>query len=438
MTLLVITGKGGETTPDTARRDVARAQQLARRIDDLVVLEADETWWTPVRARRAEMSGGPEPVEPDADARRSSLAPALQQMAERDAETVVLLLDADLEVVKRIHPVTQRLGLPLLWWREEPPTEAIVADVRSCVAGLLTSWSVRDAVPSWLWSVGAGIDLRDIELIETFPTRPPLRLLVWATTGADPHGVLRTVALARGLNADVHLTIAMSGDVAHEARHLIEAEARNLALTRSVDIAMVDGPRPFARMLAHAHALVDVEGPGDTLALEPLVAMAHGRPVLSARPQLAKLLEAAPLPLRFSAGDERQLAERMKSLAAAWSEELDTTGQLLRDAARDEHSVVHWAEAVDSIVGFVRRHAKMADQPTPWEPPPASSASVTNGSGGSTASTQPAEPDRPEETLDRDGNSDGGGEAAGEASSADITDAGSRRRRRRAQRRGER
>ena len=121
-------------------------------------------------------------------------------------------------------------------------------------------------------------------------------------------------------------------------------------------------------MLAQAHVLVDVEGPDDALTLEPLLAMAHGRPVLSSRERFATLLETSPLPLRFAPGDGRQLADRMKSLAAAWSDELDGAGQTLRDAVRQEHSVAHWAEAVASIVGFVRTQHRSAGAPIAPEP----------------------------------------------------------------------
>ena len=94
--------QGGETAPDTANRDVARAQQLARRIDDLVVLEADETWWTPVRAHQADIAWRPEPIDSDPDARRSSLALVMRETAERESGAVVLLLDADPQLVKQL------------------------------------------------------------------------------------------------------------------------------------------------------------------------------------------------------------------------------------------------------------------------------------------------------------------------------------------------
>jgi hypothetical protein len=436
MTLLLITGKGGETAPDTANRDVARAQELARRIDDLVVLEADETWWTPVRARQAEISWRPEPIDWEAGARRSSLALVLRETAERESGAVVLLLDADLELVKQIHPVAQRLDLPLLWWHEEPPSEAVVAEVRQYVAGLLTSWSDHAAVPGWLWSVGAGIDLQVAEPIERFPVRPPLRLLVWAPTrSADLKGVLQTLALARGLNANAHLTIALiDGITAHAQRLVIEAQIRNLALTQSVDIAVVEGPRDFPRMLTKGHALVDVEGPGGALGLEALLAMAHGRPVVSSRKEFAELLDIAPLPLRFAPGDKGQFADRIKSLAAAWGEELDSAGQMLRNAVRQEHSVVHWAEAVDSIVGFVRLQSGAANEAGAREPSSASVAFSENGSAAPTPSLERPGPDGRQEALDGEGSA----EVPTETSSDDVTLHSSRWRRRRSPRSGNR
>lgn len=396
MTLLLITGKGGEDAPATANRDVARAQQLARHIGDLVVLEADETWWNP-SGGQAEISWRPSPVDSDPDGRRSSLALVLKETARREPGTVVLLLDADLEMVKRIHAVTERLDLPLLWWHEAPPSEAVVAEAGAHVAGVLTSWTDEDAVPGRLWGIGAGIDL-GVPLIETFPARPPLRLLAWAPTGnPDLNRVLQTFALARGLSADVHLTIALTDSGAPNGqRHLIEAQIRNLALIRSADIAVVDGPGRFPGMLAQAHALVDVQGPDDPLALDALLAMAHGRPVLSSREQLATVLEAAPLPLRFAPGDERQLADRMKSLAAAWSEELDRAGQLLRNAVRQEHSVAHWAEAVASIVGFVRTQRQQANEPVACASDAEAVAVATNGSSAPSVSPQAPEPQAPE------------------------------------------
>ncbi|MDQ1430614.1 MAG: hypothetical protein QOF40_1216 [Actinomycetota bacterium] len=436
MTLLLITGKGGETAPDTANRDVARAQQLARHIDDLVVLEADETWWNPVGARMAEISWRSEPVDWDPDVRRSSLARVLRETAKREPGTVVLLLDADLDLVKRIHPLAQKLDLPLLWWHEEPPSEAVVTEVRHHVAGLLTSWTDHAAVPGWLWSVGAGIDLQAVPLIETFPARPPLRLLAWALTGRpDLNGLLQTFAFARGLNADAHLTIALTDSgLPNGQRHLIEAQIRNLALTRSAHITVVDGPGGFPGMLAQAHALVDVQGPDDALTLAALLAMAHGRPVLSSREQFAKLLETAPLPLRFAPGDERQLADRIRSVAAAWSEELDTAGQRLRDAARQEHSVAHWADGVASIVGFVRTQRQAANEPAAWEPSAELAAFTGNGSSAPPPSSEQPEPDAPNDALN-------GGDRAEESSddsSEEATVGRSRWRRRRSRRSGNR
>jgi hypothetical protein len=434
MTLLLITGKGGETAPDTAHRDVARAQQLARHVDDLVVLEADETWWTPFGARKTEISSRPGPVDLDPDVRRSSLALVLRETARREPGTVVLLLDADLDQVKRIHPVSQRLGLPLLWWREEPPSGAVVAQVSQSIAGVLTSWTDDAAVPGWLWSVGAGIDLRAVPVIETFPTRPPLRLLAWAPTGErDLHGVLQALAFARGLTADVHLTIALTDPGApNGARHEIEARIRNLALTRSAHIAVVDGPGSFPGFLAQAHALVDLEGPDHALTLETLLAMAHGRPVLSSRKQFAKLLETAPLPLRFAPGDERQLADRMKSLAAAWGEELDSVGQALRNAVRQEHSVIHWAQAVASIVGFVRSGRHGANEPVASEP----GAEVVAFTGNSSSAPSPPS-EQPEPDASKDApNGEGGAEIPSDNSSGDATVGASRRRRRRVRRSG--
>ncbi len=444
MTLLLITGKGGEDAPDTANRDVARAQQLARHVGDLVVLEADKTWWNPGGGPQAEISWRPAPVDSDADARRSSLAAVLKETAQRKPETVVLLLDADLEMVKRIHAVTERLDLPLLWWHEAPPSEAVVAEVGAYVAGVLTSCADEAAVPGWLWGIGAGIDL-GVPLIETFPARPPLRLLAWAPTGKpDLNRVLQTFALARGLSADVHLTIALTDSGAPNGqRHLIEAQIRNLALIRSADIAVVDGPGSFPEMLAQAHALVDLEGPDDPLALDVLLAMAHGRPVLSSREQFAKVLDPAPLPLRFAPGDERQLADRMKTLAAAWSEELDSAGQMLRSAVRQEHSVAHWAEAVASIVGFVRAQRQPTSEPVACEVTAEPIAVATNGSSAPPAASAPsASSPAPEQAAPEPAALDGalGGEVSAEAvsetGSEDAAVGTSRPRRRRFRRSG--
>jgi hypothetical protein len=453
MTLLLITGKGGAAAPDTANRDVARAQELARRIDDLVVLEADETWWTPDRARppEAEVSWRPEPIGSETDARRSSLSRVLKVTAEREPGAVVLLLNADPELVKRIHPVAERLELRLLWWHEEPPSEPVVAGVRGHVAGLLTSWTDCAAAPGWLWSVGAGIDLQLVQPFETFPVRPPLRLLVWAPPGsADLYHVLQTFALARGLSTDAHLTIALTDpDTRTAQRHLLEAQIRNLALTQSVDLAVVDEPGTFPRMLSKAHALVDVGGPGDAGSLEAVLAMAYGRLVLSSRAQFAELLGAAPLPLRFDAGDERQLADRMKSLAAAWVEELDRAAQTLRDAVEQEHSVVLWAETVMSIVGFVRRGSPVSNEPIARERTAENGSVRANGSSAhAPSSEQPVHeqpvreqpvpdepvPDEPEDAREREGNADG----PSDTSPGEVAVGGSRWRRRRAPRSGNR
>jgi hypothetical protein len=350
MTVLVVTGRAGKSAADTARRDAARAQELAQHIDDLVVLDADETGLTPVGARDGEVSW-----------RRDQLAYHLDV---RRPGSVVLLLDVDLDQVKLLHPLARKLDVPLLWWHEDPLSDPVVGAVRQSIAGLLTMWDGRARIPGWLWSVGAGIDLQVVQAIESFPARPPLRLLAWVTGSPDLSGTLRALAFARALNADAHLTVALTDPGSSGGqRHQIEAQIRNLALTQSADVAVVDGPERFRGMLAEAHALVDVEGPDDGLGLAALLAMAHARPVLSSREQFRTLLETAPLPLWFAAGDERQLAESMKSLAAGWSEELDSIGQALRTAVRQEHSVGHWAEAVASIVGVVSAQRQTRSEP---------------------------------------------------------------------------
>jgi hypothetical protein len=364
MTLLVITGRGGDTAPDTANSDIERARALARRVDDLVVLEADETWWSPTGARGVTVSSKPVGSDP-ADARRSSLGIVLADAAQREPGAIVLLLDADIDRVKRIHPLTQRLDVPLLWWHEEPPSPRLVAEVGQSVAGLITTWTNHAAVPAWLWSAGAGIDVEALPLIETMPDRPPLQLLAWEPSGEpELSTLLQALAYARGLAVDVHLTIALveSGATGGQRRQ-IDARIRDLALSRSARVVIVDGRSSLQRMLTEAHALVDVEGPDGVPPLEVLLAMAHARPVLSSREQLATLLDAAPLALKFAPGDAQQLADGMKSLAAAWSDELVSVGQTLRDAVRQEHSVTHWAEAVASIVGFVRTQRRIASEP---------------------------------------------------------------------------
>ena len=370
MSLLVITGRGGDTAPDTANRDVARTRALARHVEHLGVLEADETWWTPIGARNPTIAPEPGSSEPSLDPRRSSLGVALANAAAREPGTVLLLLGAHLRQVKQIQPLAQRLGLRLLWWHEELPPSGIVAELSGTIAGLLTMWPSRQARPGWLWNVGAGIDFQAVPAIETLPARPPLRILAWAPSReSELNTLLHALAYVRGLTVDVHLTVAITkAGVADGQRHQIEAHVRNLALTRSANVAIVDGPENFGPMLAAAHALVDVEGPEGTLPLAALLAMAHGRPVLSSRDELASLLEATPLPLRFTMGDERQLADGMKSLAAGWSDELADAGQTLRDAVRQEHSVGAWAEAVASIVGFVRTPSQVAREPDASEP----------------------------------------------------------------------
>jgi hypothetical protein len=389
MTLLVVTGRGGKAASETANRNVARARALARHVDDLVVLEADESWSTPVGTGKAETSWRTEPVELHLDVRQPG--------------TVVLLLDADLDQVKRIHPLARKVDLPVLWWHEEPPSEAVVAEVSHSIAGLLTTWTDHPAVPGWLWSVGAGIDLDAVPLIETFPARPPLRLLAWAPTGQpDMSGVLQALAFARGLTADVHLTIALTDSgPANGPRHQIEAQIRNLALTRSAHIALIGGPGSFPRMLAQAHALVDVEG-ADDAPNQALLAMAHGRPVLSWRKQFAELLDTAPLPLWSAPGDERQLGGTMKSLATAWSEELDAAGQALRSAVRQEHSVGHWAEAVGSIVELVRaRRQRGTDEPVAPESGAAAVALGGNRPSAPSPSSEPSGADAPDDAANR-------------------------------------
>ena len=185
MTVLVVTGGSGKGAADTAQRDKARAQELARHLDDLVVLEADEAWWAPLEARQTEISWRRDRSDPMFDLRRPG--------------TVVLLLDADLDQVKVLHPLARKIGVPLLWWHEDPPSDVVVQEVRQSIAGMLTTGTDRPAVPGWLWSVGAGIDLHGVAAIETFPARPPLRLLAWLPTGTpDLDGVLRALAFAAG------------------------------------------------------------------------------------------------------------------------------------------------------------------------------------------------------------------------------------------------
>ena len=334
MTLLVITGLAGEAAPADGGRGVARVQALKRQVQDLVVLEADGT-------RRSEFAVG--------------LAAVLTDAARHEPRSVVLLVDADVDQVERIQPLTEKLELPLLWWREEPPSPEVVAALRRSIAGIVTAGSGASKEPNWLWDVGAGIDLTAVRMIETFPNRPPLRVVAFPPApGPDLDSLVRAIAIARGLAVDVHLSVALRASTtpAGAAREL-DTHVESLALRRSVRVSIVDTMESAPQMLADAHAFVDVGDDSRALAVEAIVAMAHGRPVLSARHQLAPLLDMAPLPLRFPAGDARGLAERMQSLDAAWKDELSLTGRALAEVVFREHSVTRWAERVASVVRSV-------------------------------------------------------------------------------------
>ncbi|HEY7104780.1 MAG TPA: hypothetical protein VH986_00100 [Acidimicrobiia bacterium] len=425
MTLLVVVGKNGDAASDAVARDAARARQLARLVDGLVVVEADQGGESP-----SDADGRIAPqFPPDSmiDARRSSLSVVLADAAQHEPGTVLLLLDTDARQVERVHPVARKLEVPLLWWRETDPEPGAMAAVEDAIAGLLT-WNRPRTTRGW--SIGAGIDLASTAIIDTFPHRPPLRLLAWAPSGdREVSALLRGLAFARGLTIDAHLTIVLTPETAADGlRHRVDAHTANLALTRSVHVHVATGISDLPRLLADVHAVVDVEPADGGIPLVPLLAMAHGRPVLSSRDDLAALLTVVPHPLRFRAGDALDLADRMRSLAAAWSNELSDIGQDLRDAVRAEHSVTHWAEAVVSIVGIVRSGGSAPSEPVEQGHPVPDDTSATGDAPDGRFQPDPAR--RPDPVAaDAPNNGDGSGRVDADDADDDPVGGASPRRR---------
>ena len=132
---------------------------------------------------------------------------------------------------------------------------------------------------------------------------------------------------------------------------MLESQIRDLALTRSVRFVTArHAAAPRTTCSLEAHALIDTTPREGDLPHEVLVAMASGRPVLSACDHVTRLLEVAPFDSRSRKATSERWLQRIDALATAWSDELLAVGQALRAEALQKHSVEHWAAMVAGVV----------------------------------------------------------------------------------------
>lgn len=261
-------------------------------------------------------------------------------------------------------PITELMRVPRLLWFAHPssrPSVRLAARMSQVVLTSLPSAFPLDAAPGRVRVIGQAIDIDRFPLREVPPKDDELRLLTLGRT--SPVKGLPTIIRAVGrLVADgrpVSLRIVGPATTEPERHHRLElerlVEREGLGGRIRIDPPVTHDEMP--RLLASAHALVNAtaSGSGDKVVFE---AMATGRPVVASNTAMRELVGGLELRLDFDEGDDRDLANRLTTLAAGSREELAAIGERLRARVVGAHSLDGWANQVAEVVEELRGRSR--------------------------------------------------------------------------------
>jgi glycosyltransferase involved in cell wall biosynthesis len=247
-------------------------------------------------------------------------------------------------------PLARTYRIPTMLWFVHP------ADTMTLRTAERLSDAVVTALPGSyprpgpkVEAIGHAIDTDAFAWSALRPRDPnSLRLLALGRTspvkGYDV--MIRAVAAARHAGVSAELRIVGPSVTGLERRH--REELRVLAAQCAPGAVHFDDGVPraeVAALLCSADVVVNATDPGsaDKVVFE---AMAAGRPVLASSPAFGPLLADSPLPLSFPNRDARVLADRIRMIASAPTDEIMRASRMLRRRIELEHSIQHWATNV--------------------------------------------------------------------------------------------
>lgn len=340
--LIVITQQVDPADP-VLGATVAKLNALAARVDELVVLSLDAV---------------PGSLAPNARVVTFGAATKLARVL-RFARALARELRGADGVLAHMCPIYAVLAAPLarplrvpvyLWfahWHRSPALRAATVLSTAALSVDRRSYPVRTEK---LAAIGHGIDYSGLPCREREP-EPLLRAVVLGRTspakGIDT--ILRAVALVPECRVDVYGT---SNNPAEERyRGELERLIHDLGIDARAAIRM---PVPRDE-IGEVHAVADVlvnnmkSGAPDKAVYE---ACGSCLPVLASNPSFDELFSGIEPRLSFARESAEELADRLRSLAAAGRDERAAIGRTLRERVLERHSVDSWAQ---SVVTLVRR-----------------------------------------------------------------------------------
>jgi glycosyltransferase involved in cell wall biosynthesis len=247
-------------------------------------------------------------------------------------------------------PLARPLGIPVvLWfahWHRSMLLRVAAAFSTRVISVDRRSFPIesKKVVP-----IGHGIDYSSLPCRERGES-PELRAVVLGRT--SPAKGIGTILRAVALVPDCRLDVYGTSNSPEEERHRAELER----LIDELGIggrAAIRAPVPRSE-IGEVHAAADVlvnnmkAGAPDKAVYE---ACGSCLPVLVSNPSFDELFEGIEPPLRFARESPKELAERLRTLAALAAEERAAIGRTLRERVLERHSVETWAERVITLVG---------------------------------------------------------------------------------------
>lgn len=240
-------------------------------------------------------------------------------------------------------PLARPARVPLLLWYTHPHASRTLRIASGLASRRLTADATSFPLAVGAVSIGHGIDVEAFTCREPAAERPLDVLALGRYSAVKGYeSILR--ATRRAVERGVELTVTIHGPVSNEAerrhRDQLERLRDELGLERHVFLLDPLPPPAARRRLGEADALVSNTriGSADKAVLEACA---------SCVPPIASTWrDVVPESLRFEAGDEAGLAERLRELAAVPAAERARLGRELRELVAARHSADSWADAV--------------------------------------------------------------------------------------------